>query len=298
MDWGELVMISDFWLSLDASEREHRIAICDFAIKGRLKDFDAITYLYSVQVITAVEAQALKHPEHSTPNSKKNLQKEADLFPDSPYLSPEQCETLSLSSSWQVRSRIARNLVTPASVLESMSLDSDPNVLIGVSANPNTPVHTIFELLNDNYADLSARTNLALPSDFLTEKIQDKSLGAIRFTFASNWSASKLDCTLLFQDFNLRHSESKLISSKFEQVLKSLSVNPFIGANYFDAIISLTLKEIDKAFDAGKYRKSEHLEEILQNLAGNPGLPSKQWQRLLDDWTIPDHRTKRLVPNW
>jgi hypothetical protein len=291
-------MISDSWLSLDASEREHRIAICDFAIKGRLSNFRAIQYLYAVQVITAVEAQALMHPEHSKPNSQKNPQKEADLFPDSPYLSPKHCEALSLSSSWQVRSSIARNLVTPASVLESMSLDSDANVLIGVSGNPNTPVHTLLELLKNTYVDLFAKSNLALPSDFLTEQINDKSLGVTRFKFVSNWSTSKLDCTLLFQEFNLRHSEPKPISSQFEQVLESLSVNPFIGANYFDAIINLTLKEIDKAFDAGKYRKSEHLEEILQNLAGNPGLPSKQWHRLSDDWTIPDHLTKRLIPKW
>jgi hypothetical protein len=269
-------MISKTWLSLSNEDRNQRRGLLNFLLSGDGEFFSVFThssalYAYSIGELDAASAQKILRPASSTVELENLFQgnswKESDLLADSAFLNVDQIEILLAVGNFRIDSTIARNLVTPANVLEKLSRHTDVNVRIGVAANPNLPEDILRNLLSGEDPAITgfALRNCSLSEDDFTRILDDKSLKAQRFQALGNFAISSMNYF-----YTLNYGKPR-----FDVACES-ALNPFFVKSEWVVNEIMEVLEADKA----SARKTEMAEETIYNLCINPGVGDEEWSAL------------------
>lgn len=270
-------MILDSWLQLGQKERTRRMQILNFASQGSRSNyfqsaFMANRYLYCIGAITAVEAQKRFAPDSCTDKARKlhsaSSWKEMDILPDSCYLTKEQIEYLSASRDWNVLSSLSRNLVVDPETLRLLRDFPDPNVVIGVASNPNTPLEVVTDLIANDQSFIRpfAARNLSLKSELFETLLSDNKAKGIRGDLLSNWAIPTLE-------YSMAIGKAALAKKLPVDEIASAALNPFL------VDVEWTVDRFVEIFESSdsSTSKIERAGEGIVNLASNPGVGNRGW---------------------
>ena len=256
---------SGSWQFLPKVEQDRRMQILDYLTSSGQDFFDrycAYEYLFVNGMIDARESQMGRMESIG-----ESWSDGADLA-RSPDLTAKEAEKFANANVGTVRMNLARNLLTPPAVLAKLARDQDINVRIGVLVNPSTPVDSLVQVMNEVGL---LHVNLALSPDFISDGLQNATLGSLRFYLLGNWNVDFTDIAFYWGN----EDKNRLL------VAEHLARNTMLPPQFFGPILDYISDELSK--DGLSTKRWKQSFEVLANLVSNPGLPDKLFKKIKTD---------------